>query len=94
MKSAIELPQWVPDPEQWDFRTISKEESRLACCWEYLDATNGDYTLTWMMRGRHKPEFLRFTSTVRTYYLVPNGIEDEYPPQLAIVAIEGVSPFR
>jgi len=60
----------------------------------YFDETNGDYTLTWMMRGRHKPEFLRFKSTVRTFYLVPHGAEDEYPPQLAIVAIEGVSPFR
>lgn len=60
----------------------------------YLDETNGDYTLTWEMRGRHKPEFLRFTTRERIYYLLPYGKEDEYPPQLAVVGIEGVSPFR
>ena len=61
----------------------------------YLDDTNGVYTLTWMMRGRHKPDFLQFTSKERTYYLVATlGMEADYPPQFAIIAMEGVSPFR
>ena len=38
-RRAIRDPQldlnWLPAPDEWDFRRITAEESRLATCWEY-----------------------------------------------------------
>ena len=27
--------RWMPAPEEWDFRTVSEDECRMACFWEY-----------------------------------------------------------
>ncbi len=59
----------------------------------YHDSSNGLYRLTWSLRGKHKPDFLKFDGRMRHFYLQPYGLDDESGPKLKIVAIEGVSPF-
>ncbi len=56
----------------------------------YSDLTNGVYRLTWMLRGKHDVDFLRFNTNYRLYQLQPNGNPDDDPPSLSIISIEGV----
>jgi hypothetical protein len=58
----------------------------------YRDPTNGVYSLTWFMRGKHDASLLRFDTNSRLYQLQPHGSPDDKPPRLAIVAVEGIKP--
>lgn len=58
----------------------------------YRDATNGDYILSWSLRGKHNTDFLKFDSAVRLYQLQIIGNSADLPPKLEIVAIEGIKP--
>lgn len=58
----------------------------------YNDPTNGVYHLTWMLRGEHKVDFLRFNTNYRLYQLQPYGDPDDVPPKLHIISIERVKP--
>jgi len=60
---------------------------------DYHDETNGVYRFTWMMRGRHRPDFLKLTDQEKKFQVIPTGSEIG-PPWLSILAIEGVTPFR
>lgn len=60
----------------------------------YTDPTNGAYALSWTLRGRHDPTFLRFDNTERLYQLRPIGFSTDKPPKLEIVGIEGIRPER
>jgi hypothetical protein len=58
----------------------------------YTDPMNGAYALSWTLRGKHSPDFLRFDNTERLYQLRPSGSPDDKPPKLEIVGIEGIQP--
>lgn len=58
----------------------------------YSDPTNGVYMLTWMLRGKHEVDFLRFNTNFRLYQLQLYGNPDDVPPKLHIISIEGVEP--
>jgi hypothetical protein len=84
---------------QWDFRSShSRGDTPMGAQWythvgfTYTDPTNGIYILSWTLRGKHDGAFLRFNNTFRLYQLQPYGTPGEYPPRLAIIAIEGIRP--
>jgi hypothetical protein len=58
----------------------------------YSDLTNGVYKITWSLRGEHDPSFLRFDGHYRFYQVELVGQTNQYPPMLAIRAIEGIKP--
>jgi len=59
----------------------------------YCDPTNGTYALTWSMRGKHDPSFLKFDDRYRLFQLQPVGDPNESPPRLLIRAIEGMKAW-
>jgi hypothetical protein len=59
---------------------------------DYTDPTNGTYHLTWMLRGKHDPGFLRFNGQYRLYQLELGGQTNDNPPRLFIQGIEGIRP--
>ncbi len=60
----------------------------------YHDPTNGTYALSWFMRSKHDPSFLRFDDMQRLYQLLPSGDTNDNPPKLFIRAIEGMKAHQ
>lgn len=58
----------------------------------YLDPRFGDYIFAWDQPGRHDPPAFRLCERSRTVILRPVGNLNAYPPEMEIVAMEGVKP--
>ena len=59
----------------------------------YHDPTNGDYAISWSLRGKHDVSFLKFDEKERWVQLQLLGGPGTQPPQLEILGMEGFAPF-